>query len=523
MITMHIFKKIHLLSFLGCVLGFTLILAPLQNPTSWDDGLRHLHMAEEIVDREDGPLPTWQDFFFAGYFSEHAVDPWFGANVSYIPFLSLPTARALHVYAIVTCILLLLSFWYAIATERLRKGWLALIFPMLIFLDPIFLSRLVLARPYMIQTCILLLILGSILRKRYILVGILLLLSVLFSQLFVFPLSISILAIGWLLLQRRKAEAQKLALMSTLGILGGLLLHPQTTEYVRYMAVVFGRIPLISDLNLGGEMQPGFHSTTTVTVILGISILLIMGRCKILNLQKSALQKEWSDALQKGSVLVLCIVGLYLVLMIKWIRAIDILWPMTLVLLTHCIAPVQELLSETQWQKMWLRTWKFHPRTLLIAVIMIIVTVDMIDLRQKLRYTDANRDLQILEKSLAHIPPHESVLNIDWDMIPAFLSLRPDLEYATGIDTAFTYIENREAWRLLDAPLHDTAFALDPPIVDADKWLQRIHAEIPSAYFIAMKDRNNALIPLIETSSYASRLTESGSRLMVYEILLGDA
>src|SRR3989344_3523035 len=61
------------------------ILASTKNPLSLDDGLRHFVMAERYK-AEGLEGPSWSNFFFEGYFTAHRVDPWFLADLSYVPF-----------------------------------------------------------------------------------------------------------------------------------------------------------------------------------------------------------------------------------------------------------------------------------------------------------------------------------------------------------------------------------------------------------------------------------------------------
>jgi len=83
-------------------------LFSLNNPISWDDGLRHLAMAREMM--VNGFGVGWQKFFFAGYFSQHLLDPWFLANISYIPIANLPTEAGLKIYTLINIALLIGAF-----------------------------------------------------------------------------------------------------------------------------------------------------------------------------------------------------------------------------------------------------------------------------------------------------------------------------------------------------------------------------------------------------------------------------
>ena len=53
--------------------------------------------------------------FYGGYLSSHPIDPWFLADVSYIPFTGLQSALALKLYSVLGLAALMLALWYVIA------------------------------------------------------------------------------------------------------------------------------------------------------------------------------------------------------------------------------------------------------------------------------------------------------------------------------------------------------------------------------------------------------------------------
>ncbi|TSC99780.1 MAG: hypothetical protein Greene101449_514, partial [Candidatus Peregrinibacteria bacterium Greene1014_49] len=245
------------------------------SPTSWDDGLRHITMAR--VMREEGVNQTWDRFLFGGYLSEHKVDPWFLADVSYIPFTIFSDAVALKLYAAIAMAALFFALWYIIAPLKLPATWVTVLL-LLVFLMPGFYGRLLLARPFVWSTIFALLALDAVLRRRWISLGIVLCVATLFSQLFIFSLAFGVIGIGWLLTLGDRRSAARGLMSITLGTIAGVALHPHPFAYVQYIATVFLRIPFEAHtLNLGSEMYPGFFEGAVPTAILGSMALLYAG------------------------------------------------------------------------------------------------------------------------------------------------------------------------------------------------------------------------------------------------------
>ena len=155
---------------------FGSILAFTKNPLSLDDGLRHFVLAERY--RAEGiEDPSWSDFFFQGYFTRHRVDPWFLADLSYVPFTNFEN-RVTGIKAATFFFLCTLLFSVLLFLRRVKiRPVLGCIVLLLFFFgSSIFSFRLMLGRPFVLVTSLLLLVLYAVIERRWILLGFLLLL-----------------------------------------------------------------------------------------------------------------------------------------------------------------------------------------------------------------------------------------------------------------------------------------------------------------------------------------------------------
>jgi len=179
---------------------FVVLLFGTRNPISIDDGLRHIVMAQHYRDQGIGNVNGWGVYFFSGYFAELSFDPWFLADLSYIPFTVLSDpVRSLKAYSLVSLALIFLSFLPLLRRYRAPPllGCLSLL--LLFFGSEMFLFRLLLARPYVFVTALFLFTYLCIVQRRFFLLLPVLAIATLFSHLFVFPLALCVAATLWFL------------------------------------------------------------------------------------------------------------------------------------------------------------------------------------------------------------------------------------------------------------------------------------------------------------------------------------
>ena len=489
------------LAILLCLFLIALALSLLRHPLALDDGLRHFAMARLMAERGIGSISGWGVFFSRPIYQTLNCDPWFLSDVLLIPFTVLPIGPALKVFTLVSVAAVLGSLLLILKHLRLPHLLTVLAILLLAFGNQDFTFRMLIARPFTLMTALILVLYWSILARKPLITTGLIALSFLLSHLFVFPIAICALAILLGLLMGKKREAVHLALAVLCGLLIGLLLHPHAIIYLQYLFTVFFRIPfLVHTLSLGNELRPaGLASAAVGTVVLLVFLL------HILLMRRGVTMEVF---LRKNIVLAdLIVIGLFGVYL-SWMRGIDLLWPMILILLAQLssLAPDELLFTISRRLKPWIGA-------LLITYVLLSNATIMIDRWQ----SDAKRDLSPFAADLANIPTGASVLNTDWDLLPIYLAVRPDLRYAIGMDPAWTYLDNERASALVQM-MHSTTFERADPVIDATKWLDQLLREYPADYLVISKKRYPNFSRQLASVERLRERTESGSTLAVFLI-----
>ena len=479
------------------------------SPTSWDDGLRHITMAR--VMREEGIDQTWDRFLFGGYLAEHPLDPWFLADVSYIPFTAFPDALGLKLYATLGIAALLLALWYIIAPMKLPAPWVTALL-LLVFVMQGFYGRLVLARPFVWSTVFSLLALDAVLRRRWVQLTCVLLIATLFSQLFVFPLLLALSGVAWLLSLRDRRAAITATTCIALGVLAGVALHPHPVSYVLYIVAVFLRIPFEArSLNLGTEMYPGFLSATAPTAILGSLVLICTGaHTEGHKIRLRALHEDGTTLL---AALTACAFFAYL---FAWNRMIDLLLPLLIFLCARVLKHIEPFAKELFTVSLAPLLPRIRGGTLLLATLFAAALCTIGRAAAGLYTTAADRVLAHAAP-LAAIPAGSRVLNPEWFLFPLFMHGNPHVRYATGIDNTFMAVTNRSAYQLLEVTFSPAA-TLPRAVVDTRAWIAQLLEHFPSDYLVLSNGWGKNLLPLLRETPGLTELTESGAKIEVFEI-----
>lgn len=476
----------HIVSVLSlCLIVF--LLLQLQNPVALDDGLRHFAMARLMMEQGIGNA-DWSQFFSYGYFAHYSVDPWFLSNLAFIPLLPLGPVLALKIFAIVSIVLLITSFFYAFHSFRTPPLVAAIAIGLLLFFEPTFFYRLLLGRPFALVTPLAVVTLVAALRKQSILLCIALALSVLLSQVFLFPLLIALVCVVWRLSLREWREANKLFSWSLLGVFLGFFFHPHSQAYFFYMFDTFAHIPFIAGMQFGPEMHSGLFVSVRVGVMLAVIILLHGGLIRK--------KMTWREYQEKGLSLLSFLTLFFLTLFFLWARAIDFLWPITILLLVRLLSVCPGLFTET------LRC--ITPKKFVLSPIIGIVTILLLcsssfsAVAKSLIMNDHERVLSVYTNALSSISSESKVLNVDWHFFMGAVVVRPDLQYATGIDPSYTYLDNPEALTLL-AGLNTQKFQMSPTTEEIRMWLQEIMMLYPSDTLVLFRKGHEAFIQQLET------------------------
>ena len=487
------------------ILFFTLLLWSLENVVSFDDGLRHFAMAKYMAEHGISANTGWNVFLYHGVMSSLAVDPWFFYEVLLMPLTGLEPDDALKLVSIIEMILIGAAFFVLLRTLRVPsrlEPWYMLA---LFFGDFHFVHRILLGRPFPFFTALVLLVIICLFQRRWVLLGALLFAATLLSHLFIFPLAVSIFGVVWLMAiqERKSAVRASVAIIAGIGI--ALAVHPQSMAYLTYLATVLPVIPFQRHLSLGSELGYGFFGDSrSAIVLLGVTTLLL---ALYFSERKKIGRTETERRIFFLVGLFLCLIPAYLL----WLRVVDLLWPVAL-LAVAALQGADPLLGKKARLKLlpdFVRPW-FAP---VILATYFFITTGL--LTHFLITQDATRTLDNFS-TLQLIPTESNVLNTDWDLFPVYITVRPDLHFATGMDPTFTYLTDPEASELLHMLRNDAA-AFDPPLLRADRWIQELRERIPADYLVLRRDRHQHFIEELLTVPELSVISGSGA-IAIFEI-----
>jgi len=262
------------------VIGFAIPLFFTENPLALDDGLRHIVMADQYREKGIEGVEGWGDYFFTGYFAQHNFDPWFLADLSYLPFTyfddlvtGLKTANLLFL------VVLLLSFFLLARFYTSSGLFICLLLSLLAFGSFGFSSRMLMGRPLTLMAALFLFTYFLIVSRRWLTLALALFLATLYSQLFVFPLILSLSASLVFGVFGRVRDALFCASASVAGVVVGILLHPQSAEYMRNMHTVFLNVGFSKSLGVGREFLSGAFQMDMGLIVILLPILLLCFYC----------------------------------------------------------------------------------------------------------------------------------------------------------------------------------------------------------------------------------------------------
>jgi len=510
--------------------SFAVALFASPDPVHSDDGLRHITIAQQFW--SEG-IHTWQRYFFAGFFADRNFNPWFLSDLSYMPFawgdlvLGLKSATLAHVGILLLIFILLLR---RLQIEPLLGSILLLL---LVWGSDMYTWRLMLGRPFTLGVSVFLLLLWAILCRRYWMVTALTAVSVCLSHLFLFTLPLLCLGGVWLLAERKTPikSAVLLFTASIFGLLLGFALHPQGSEYFKYLAGTFVSIPFSKNLDLGGEFASGLYQPDAA-VLFGISVLGI----SLIGLHSKLQGPPWDWAF------LLSLVAVFTLGYASWMRSIDYLWPLFLL-------ASGRLLAITDKQKA-VEAGLFHWRIWGIRPVWIISTVCLVHFGLKVQTTLINSVEYPLSEfdQLRQVPTGARILNVDWDLFPPLMFFRPDLRYARGMDPTLDVKDNVTKWKLLDT-INDRwdlrkedqswseffktlqertdmsnfrmIWAREADNYNRDLWLAEVYRAYEPDYIVVSK-RYPKLAAYLEKAPGLKLIAQS-PRLSVYQILNGES
>jgi len=456
---------------------------------SFDDSLRHFMMGKLMAARGILGLRGWSEWFFAGYLFEHPVDPWFLSNVLYMPFTGFPIAQGLHLYALFSITFLAFCFVLILKNLEVNPVISSLLVLLLIFGHEGFLFRLLIARPFTVITALTVLLMLFIIKKKNIPAGITMVLLVMLSHIFVFPLGVALIGVFLSYMNKNKQKSLSLFAAVSVGTLVGFFLHPEPIEYLKYMGLVFFRTPFMNFPDRATELSGGLGEGGIIFVITAVIVLLHF----LIIFNRKVRQKDLFVLLFLDFVAVF-----FLAQFMLWARSMDFLWPALLVLagwLTTYFADPFGKLSELFSQK------RHAIGALTAAFTLFVCFVSTVPLALAINFSDKNHSLNFYKQAFANVEPSARILPVRWDWFSPSVAVRPDLKYARGIDPLFDYASNSGAYALM-AAVFPTRFPETRQYIDAEGWLEASLKVYPSDYLMLSAERYAPIIKSIKKLGY---------------------
>ncbi|HAI98822.1 TPA: hypothetical protein DCL30_04805 [Candidatus Peribacteria bacterium] len=482
-----------------CVGLIALMLWPLENAPFQDDGIRHLTLARLMAERGIGAFTGWGDFFFTGYFTHHNSDPWFLSEVLLLPLAGFPLVTGIKWFIVLSSALLAVIMIFAFRALKVPSGSAAILIVLLLFGELGFFLRLFLARPFILISCVLVLVILAIVRRQTWALLPLLALAVLLSHLFIFPLIASCIGVLWLLSVGDVRRASMAALSIILGIGLGLLLHPQAPAYLHYLFTVFLQPVFSQQMSHGTELLGGFGlGSHMAEPAAGAAILL--GACAF-----SCSKVPLRTLHERGVTFTAFIVVGLLAAFWLWARSIEMLWPVLILLIGQIIglAPSAPALLLQK-----ILPARFTTGSLAVCALLIIAANNIETTSSYLLREDPRRSLAPVAEALKDIEPGAHVLNTLWDTFAMLFAVRPDLTYATAMDSSFTAIEDQTGSLLLDVT-RDRTFAFPDPIISASSWLRQTLDRFPSAQYLVLPTKNRSFVQALSALPSLERIASN--------------
>jgi len=516
------------MSALFVLLLFGGILLCTYNPLSLDDGLRHFVMAKEQMRYGIGTV-TWTQYFFSGYFVRHSIDPWFLANLSYAPFTffadSVAGIKAATFAFLCTLLFSLLIFFRHFRTSPFFAALTLLIF----FLgSDTFGFRLMLGRPYVLISALMLFVLYALITRRWIMLSIFLAISALFSHLFIFPFGVGVVgSLWWFFVRRSKSDAFVSSIATIGGTLTGMLLHPQSGEYFLWMKNIFFVVPFSKELDLGGEVYSGLGFTDVGVYLLLISCILL---CFLL-----ASRGELSLAMRNRPEIILlgALTLLFFIAYLQWVRAIDLFWPIGTLLFLSLVSVSEEVERDAL---RFFRSKIFPFRLSAMHIVFVLFLMTSVHHVWLFVGDDARRSPASFD-AIESVPAGSTVFNVDWEFFSVLFFLRSDLLYARGMDPTHDDL----SVRALIAKLSDRRFLSQEPMfshawfadlwsridwkelgirrtqeseIDVDAWLAELRTIADPAYLAMRRDTYPMLTESLKNRNDLTVFSESRAMII---------
>jgi hypothetical protein len=399
-------------------------------------------------------------------------------------------------------------------------------------------------RPFIIATICFLLAYLFVIRRWVIPLCFIILFSVLLSHLFVFTLLLCVVGTLWYVLIGSRRDALLTMGSAVVGCTVGLLLHPHTIEYLRYIATVFLRIPFSKYLGVGAELMSVVNGTDFGYLLIFSMVFSFVAFLP--HTQKRSLSDIVREQPHIGFTVMLLLIFLFLYCL--WIRAIDYLWPLTMLLCVQLLSVrgVEEWVRGGMTRPLFQKPG--YPRVRGVHLLACLLIFHFFMLANRLHEID-DRNPQAFA-AVQELPAGSRVLNVNWGIFPPLMYHNPHVLYARGMDPTFDYIADPEGFALMDRindrlekELHESgwnpiqwvrslwsrrmegslAFRTnrEPENLDAAAWLTDIRAYFDPDYLVFVRGNYEKLMEQFEDleGKRVRRLPGEEGVLTVFEVL----
>jgi hypothetical protein len=185
------------------------------------------------------------------------------------------------------------------------------------------------------------------------------------------------------------------------------------------------------------------HHADILLFLLVLCIVLLFSLCRMHGSLRWIIGKRPELAL--SFTLFFCFFVAYFL----WVRAIDYLWPVSLLLILQLVT-LTPAIEEDALRSLRMAT-SHASRISWVQVAMTLILLNFVSVATAFVLYDRYLSPRAYD-AIRTIPAGSRALNIDWDLFPVLFFLNDAVQYARGMDPSYDYYHDPAAFALLDAP-----------------------------------------------------------------------
>lgn len=454
---------------------------------------------------------------------QYPVDAYVLAHLVASTFVKLFGAiTGTKIFAALQAALVFVIFFFVAKRNHVRKPFLwTLLFALA---STTFITRLLFERPFVLSIAFLMLGFEFIRTKKYLWLGILSFIYILYYNLAPLIIGLALVSILVDLIQKKAINIRPL--ISTLGgITAGILIHPIHENYIWHMSVhffwVFGLKISKIRLDSGAEIEPQTFQNFFIHNILLITVMII-AMSLFLFLQK---QRQTNR-----DILMLMILSLpWFVIAALIPRGLEYAAPFGCLLAAVLFNRFADL---GYWEKITNRlkqTYFYWPLYFLAPIVLVLIcgitlVSDTISMHGRIK-TKTIDDFRLANEYLINNTKKDAIIfNTKWDFFPLMFYFNTHNRYVMGFDPAFLYVYNPNMYWI---HWHASYFGKYCPTKTCTTDLpddKNAHALALSIRNVFQSDdiitgkRPNAFLKLLESNPKYFTLTYSNNSVVIYHI-----